>query len=113
MPNLCVSCHFNPPVVTIFGASLREDTIRALESQLPLVTSTAAVPNKEQPKFTFVQKPDHWRIELNQQYCNELHKSAMFLTFIEALKQEGWMIRASNSVGKCDSEDTKLFFTRS
>ncbi|CCW61561.1 unnamed protein product [Phytomonas sp. EM1] len=113
MPNLCVSCHFNPPVITILGAPLREDTIRALESQLPLVTSTAVVPNKELPRFTFIQKPDHWKIELQQHYCDELHKSAMFITFIEALKQEGWMIRASNSVGDGEGDTTKLFFNRS
>lgn len=112
MPNICVSCSYNPPSITILGATLREDTVRSLESQIPQSTSTAMNPGKEPSKFVFIANPDHWRMELQQHFCDELHKSAMFLSIIQALEQEGWRIRASNSVSSDTKETTKMFFTR-
>lgn len=112
MPNLCVSCTYNPPTITVMGATLREDTVRSLESQIPHATTTAMNPGKEPAKFAFLPNPDHWRMELQQHFCDELHKSAMFLSIIQALEQEGWRIRASNSVAADNKETTKMFFTR-
>ncbi|KAG5498785.1 hypothetical protein JKF63_03074 [Porcisia hertigi] len=114
MPNLCVSCAFNPPVITMLGSTIREDTIRALESRIPLATSTAVNPGKESPKFIFLSNPDHWRVELHQHFCDELHKSAMFFVIIQALEEEGWRLRASSSVPNENhtGEVTKLFFSR-
>lgn len=114
MPNLCVSCTFNPPVITVLGSTLREDTVRAMEQQIPLATSTASNPGKEPVKFAFLSNPDHWRLELPQHFCDDLHKSAMALAIISSLEQEGWRIRAAVSVSHADAckEASKMFFTR-
>ncbi|KAG5472504.1 hypothetical protein LSCM1_03905 [Leishmania martiniquensis] len=114
MPNLCVSCTFNPPIITLLGSTLREDTVRAMEAQIPLATSTAMNPSKDPPKFIFLSNPDHWRMEMYQHFCDELHKSSIFLVIIESLEEEGWRLRASNCIMKKnrDGETTKLFFTR-
>ncbi|AIN95223.1 hypothetical protein LPMP_020430 [Leishmania panamensis] len=41
MPNVIVTCTFNPPSVTIQGASIRQDTIDALQRALPKQTTTS------------------------------------------------------------------------
>lgn len=114
MPNLCVSCTFNPPTITLLGSTLREDTIRSLEKRLPLTTSTALTPGKETPHFAFASNPDHWRMELQQHFCSEVHKSSMYLAIIQSLEEEGWRVRASNSVvNPANGKETcKMFFTR-
>ncbi|CAD2217982.1 hypothetical protein AGDE_02973 [Angomonas deanei] len=113
MPNLCVSCTFNPPVITVLGSYLRDDTIRLLEHNLVLSTSTSANVTGETPKFVFFSNPDYWKISFPQHFCDELHKSIFISTIMDCLSQEGWILRASNTV--CDEEtemDTsKLFFT--
>lgn len=85
-----------------------------MESKIPATTLTAVNPSKEPPKFAFLTNPDHWRMELMQHFCDELHKSYMFLTIVQCLEQEGWRLRASNSVMDIpkDRETSKLFFTR-
>ncbi|CBZ28965.1 conserved hypothetical protein [Leishmania mexicana MHOM/GT/2001/U1103] len=114
MPNLCVSCTFNPPSITLLGSTIREDTVRAMEAQLPLATSTAVNPSKDPVKFIFLSNPDHWRMDLNQHFCDELHKSSIFLVILQSLEEEGWRLRASNNVSRKenDGETVKLFFTR-
>ncbi|CAM40432.1 conserved hypothetical protein [Leishmania braziliensis MHOM/BR/75/M2904] len=114
MPNLCVSCTFNPPTITLLGSTIREDTVRAMETQIPLATSTAVNPSKDPAKFIFLSNPDHWRMELHQHFCDELHKSSVFLVIIQSLEQEGWRLRASNSVQNTenDTDTAKLFFVR-
>ncbi|KAL7696642.1 hypothetical protein N2W54_006250 [Lotmaria passim] len=114
MPNLCVSCTFNPPTITLLGSTIREDTVRAMEAQIPLATSTAVNPSKDPAKFVFLSDPDHWRMELQQHFCDELHKSSIFMAIIQALEEEGWRLRASNSVThtESDRDTTKLFFVR-
>ncbi|GET90892.1 hypothetical protein, conserved [Leishmania tarentolae] len=114
MPNLCVSCTFNPPTVTLLGSTIREDTVRAMEAQLPLATSTAVNPSKDPVKFIFHTNPDYWRMELNQHFCDELHKASMFLVMVQCLGDEGWRLVSSNCVTnkENDLETTKLFFTR-
>lgn len=115
MPNLCVSCTFNPPVITILGAAIRDDTIRSLETRLPLVTSTAFNSNKESVKFAFLNHPDHLCLELQQHFCDDIHKSSMYLAIIQSLEEEGWRLRASNSTTSPvnDKETCKMFFNRS
>lgn len=41
MPNVIVTCTFNPPSITIQGASIRQDTIDALQRALPKQTTTS------------------------------------------------------------------------
>ncbi|KAG5508442.1 hypothetical protein JIQ42_08184 [Leishmania sp. Namibia] len=41
MPNVIVTCTFNPPSVSIQGASIRQDTIDALQRALPKQTTTS------------------------------------------------------------------------
>ncbi|RNF25141.1 uncharacterized protein Tco025E_02289 [Trypanosoma conorhini] len=114
MPNLCVSATFNPPVITILGSALREETIKVMEQRIPTSVSTSSSPSKEPIKFIFYANPDHWRMELSQHFCDDLHKSAVFLAMIEALEGEGWNLRASSSIRDNDSgkDTTKLFFSR-
>ncbi len=114
MPNLVVSCTFNPPVVKIMGATLREETVHKLESKLPLVTSTAQTPGKEPPKFVFQKDPAHWTIELGQQFCDHLGRSLVYLAIIEALEGEDWKLRATNSMLHYDTakDTSKFFFSR-
>ncbi|CAD2212788.1 hypothetical protein, conserved [Angomonas deanei] len=40
MPNVVVTCTFNPPMVSIQGAGLRQDTVELLQRSLPQRTST-------------------------------------------------------------------------
>jgi hypothetical protein len=114
MPNLCVSATFNPPVVTLVGATLREETIHKLEQRLPAATSTAASTRKDPPKFVFNKDPDHWSIELGQQFCDHLGRSAIYLTIVEALEAEDWKLRATNCINHYDTlkDTSKFFFTR-
>ncbi|ESS69149.1 hypothetical protein TcG_01035 [Trypanosoma cruzi] len=114
MPNLCVSATFNPPVITILGSPLREETVKLLEQRIPTGVSTSSSPSKDPVKFLFYSNPDHWRMELSQHFCDDLHKSTVFLTIIEGLEGEGWNLRASNSIRDSESgkDTTKLFFAR-
>ncbi|KAK7198921.1 hypothetical protein NESM_000858900 [Novymonas esmeraldas] len=41
MPNVIVTCTFNPPTISIQGASIRQDTIDALQRALPKQTTTS------------------------------------------------------------------------
>lgn len=111
MPNLCASVTFNPPVVTLVGATLREETVHKLEQRLPSSTSTTPGANKEAPKFVFNKDPDHWKIDLGQQYCDHLGRSAIYLALIECLEGEDWKLRATNAMMHYDNgKDTNKFF---
>lgn len=114
MPNLCVSVTFNPPVVTLVGATLREETVHKLEQRLPSATSTTPSASKEPPKFVFHKDPDHWSIDLGQQFCDHLGRSAIYLALIECLEAEDWKLRATNAMNHYDNgKDTnKFFFSR-
>jgi hypothetical protein len=110
MPNLIVSCTFNPPVVKLLGSTLREETVHKLEQKLPTMTSTSTVPGKE-PKFTFEKEPAHWRIDLGQQFCDHLGRSLIYLAIIECLEAEDWKLRASNCMNHYDTgKDTSKFY---
>lgn len=41
MPNVIVTCVFNPPAISIQGTSIRQDTIEALQRALPKQTTTS------------------------------------------------------------------------
>jgi hypothetical protein len=41
MPNVIVTCVFNPPTISIQGTSIRQDTIEALQRALPKQTTTS------------------------------------------------------------------------
>ena len=41
MPNVVVTCVFNPPAISIQGTSIRQDTIEALQRALPKQTTTS------------------------------------------------------------------------
>ncbi|CBZ23116.1 hypothetical protein, unknown function [Leishmania mexicana MHOM/GT/2001/U1103] len=41
MPNVIVTCTFNPPCVSIQGVNIRQDTIDALQRALPKQTTTS------------------------------------------------------------------------
>lgn len=98
----------------MLGATLREETVRALENEIPASTSTASNPGKEPPTFVFMQSPDHWRMELGQHFCDEFHKSLVLLRIVTVLEQEGWRLRASHSVSNriTEKETTQMFLTR-
>eukprot|EP00754_Rhynchopus_humris_P001335 Rhum_TRINITY_DN10797_c0_g2::Rhum_TRINITY_DN10797_c0_g2_i1::g.40331::m.40331 len=114
MPNLCLSCTFNPPVLKIMGHTLREETVHKLQSRLPAVTTSTTSPSSQPPKFVFVQNPPHWHLDLGQHYCDHLGRSFIFLTCIECLEGEDWKLRGTNCMTHYDSarDTTKFFFHR-
>eukprot|EP00992_Anisonema_acinus_P004576 TRINITY_DN16024_c0_g1_i1.p1 TRINITY_DN16024_c0_g1~~TRINITY_DN16024_c0_g1_i1.p1 ORF type:complete len:123 (-),score=39.14 TRINITY_DN16024_c0_g1_i1:46-384(-) len=112
MPNLIVSLTFNPPVIRIMGATLRDETIRKLDAKLFQVTTTA--PKKDPPKFERVDAPAHWVVTLDGQYCDHLGQSMMFISMIECLETEDWKLKGSNASDNANEglEITKLFFVK-
>ena len=111
MPNLIVTCTFNPPQIKLMGSTLREETIHKLEQRLPTVTSTASSPGKEAPKFVFHKEPAHWSIDIGQQFCDHLGRSMIYLVVIESLEAEDWKLRATNCMQHHDTgKDTSKFF---
>jgi len=114
MPNLIVNITFNPPVIKLMGSTLREETVQKLQSRLPAVTTTSAAQRKESPKFELRQNPSHWHLEIEQQYCDQLGRSLIFLSIIESLESEDWKLKGTNSVSHPENnkDTTKLFFVR-
>eukprot|EP00667_Euglena_gracilis_P026017 EG_transcript_30979 len=112
MPNLIVSCAFNPPVLIIMGHTLREETIRRLDARLTQMTTTFPSSKAETAKFELRSDPPHWYSTLDGQYCDQLGRSLVFMTIIEALEAEGWKLRASNTVSDEELvlDISKLFF---
>ncbi len=115
MPNLIVNVTFNPPVVKIMGSTLREETVHRLEQKLPSATTTSMSTQRDPPKFQLMSNPTHWQIELGQQYCDQLGRSIIFLSIIESLEGEDWMLRGTNTVThpETNKDTTKFFFFRS
>lgn len=114
MPNLIVSCTFNPPTVTLLGTTLREETVHKLEQRLPTVTTTSLSSQREPPKFTLKDHPSHWHIDLGQHYCDQLGRSLIFLCLIETLEAEDWKLKGTNTITHPDTgkDTTKFFFFR-
>eukprot|EP00796_Vickermania_ingenoplastis_P006232 gene6232-4483_t len=120
MPNVVVTCVFNPPVVSIQGASLRQDTIDALQKVLPKRTSTS-LPTQRQnelPKFMIVEGGESdsqsttWRIDLGQHYCCQKGRSLVFLSVMEALQEEGYAMRGTHSLAMGEKDVTRMIFSR-
>lgn len=115
MPNLCVTCTFNPPSIKVMGATLREETIHKLEQKLPTLTTTSAsVAAGKESGFVFIPQPAHWSLTMNQHFCDQLGRSLVFMSVIECLEGEDWKLRATNCMSHYDSgkDTTKLFFSR-
>lgn len=114
MPNLVVNVTFNPPVMKLMGATLREETIQKLEQRLPSATTTHPSDQKEPPKFVLKENPNHWHIDLGQHYCDHLGRSVIFLTMIDTLETEDWKLKGTNTVTHPDTgkDSTKFFFYR-
>eukprot|EP00668_Euglena_longa_P045043 GGOE01060638.1.p1 GENE.GGOE01060638.1~~GGOE01060638.1.p1 ORF type:complete len:138 (-),score=11.97 GGOE01060638.1:155-535(-) len=125
MPNLVVSCRFNPPVIHVLygggGAGLREETIHRLDRTMFQTTTTSMSPKQEPPKFEYVSSPPHWVCKLENQYCDHIGRSNLFLSLIEALESEDWVLQASHACTHNYSntksvdtgmDTTRLFFHR-
>lgn len=114
MPNLIVNVTFNPPVIKIMGSTLREETVHRLEQRIPSSTTTAASSQREPPKFTLMTSPSHWHMDVGQHYCDQLGRSIIFLSIIETLESEDWMLRGTNTVThpETNKDTTKFFFFR-
>lgn len=129
MPNVVVTCTFNPPVVSIQGASLRQDTIDALQKALPKHTTTSMPTQRanESPKFLLMNgdagsasgsAPDankytNWRIDLGQHYCDQKGRSMIFLAVMESLEEEGFAMRGTHTVlTESEKDVTRMIFSR-
>lgn len=129
MPNVVVTCTFNPPVLSIQGASLRQDTIDALQRALPKHTTTSIPTQRanESPKFLLIgggeaaaaaspsagNKYSNWCIDLGQHYCDQKGRSMIFLAVMEALEEEGFAMRGTNTVVTEEEKDvTRMIFSR-
>ncbi|CCW60265.1 unnamed protein product [Phytomonas sp. EM1] len=130
MPNVVVTCTFNPPVITVNGASLRQDTIDALQKSLPKHTTTSMpTQRKTEPCFLLTSKdntegntenatPDansysSWKIELGQHYCCQNGRSMFFLTIMESLEEEGFAMRGVHTMVTEEGKDvTRMIFAR-
>ena len=113
MPNLIVTCTFNPPTIKLMGSTLRQETIDKLQQKLPTVTSTQMTNSSEQkpPVFHFEKEPAHWWMEISSQFCDHLGRSLIYLAIIETLEIEDWKLRASNCMSHYDTaKDTSKFF---
>ena len=80
MPNLCASVTFNPPVVTLVDPP-RGDHPEA--GATPACDLTTASQSKEPPKFVY-HKDRLAHIDLGQQFCDHLGRSAIYLALIGA-----------------------------
>lgn len=129
MPNVVVTCTFNPPVISIQGASLRQDTIEALQKSLPKRTTTSMPTQRsnEPPKFLLMNgdagsgnnsAPDankytNWSIDLGQHYCDNKGTSMIFLAVMESLEEEGFAMRGTHTVTTENGKNvTRMIFSR-
>ncbi|KAG8348542.1 hypothetical protein TRVL_00631 [Trypanosoma vivax] len=115
MPNVIVTATYNPPTFTIVGSPIREETVKRMEQRIPSLLSTALSQSREPARFTLRDNSKTWCMELNQHFCDELHRSAVSLVIIEALDGEGWTLRTASAShdSKLDRDVIKLFFSRS
>ena len=78
------------------------------------VTTTATSARGDSQKFELRSNPPHWYLCLDGQYCDQLGRSMIFMTIIEALEAEGWKMKGSNAITNEELmvDNTKLFFVR-
>ncbi|RNF10124.1 uncharacterized protein Tco025E_06843 [Trypanosoma conorhini] len=118
MPSVVVNCKFNPPVLSIVGAPLRQETLDTLEKALPRCMTTSqnslSVANGGAPKFVLLNnQPNTWRMSIGQHYCDQRGRCVVFSEVINALHAEGWTLRTTNSHESDNEKDVaRLFFWR-
>ncbi|EPY21384.1 hypothetical protein STCU_00831 [Strigomonas culicis] len=78
MPHVIVTCLFNPPSISIQGASLRQDTIDALQRALPKHTTTSQLTygRQEPPKFLLTASSAHPEAETGEKKEQEKETDA-------------------------------------
>eukprot|EP00758_Cryptobia_borreli_P005062 Tbor_TRINITY_DN4719_c0_g1::TRINITY_DN4719_c0_g1_i1::g.16916::m.16916 len=117
---LIVNFHFNYPIIRIIGP-IREQTIEKLNEILPHRTTSLRSNRSGNPKFEFVQNPAHWVVRLDNQFCDQVGMSSLFLAVLDALEEEGgWKLATTQGVTMADSESLqqdfyeayKFFFVR-
>lgn len=135
MPNVIVTCTFNPPVVSLQGASLRQETIDQLQKALPNQTSTSQPSQRhtEPPKFLLTNgagstdgaaaaattdstpgaQYTSWKIDLGQHYCDQNGRSMIYLSIMSALQEEGFAMRGANTIAtESEKEITRMIFSK-
>ena len=117
---LVVNFHFNSPVVRIIGP-IREQTIEKLNAVLSQRTTSLRSSRAGQPKFEYIQTPSHWVCKLDGQYCDQVGMSALFLSILDSLEEEGgWKLATTHAICMPDEESLqqdfyenyKFFFVR-
>lgn len=125
MSTVIVSCTFNPPVVVIQGARIREDTLEHLQNALPKCTTTSPATQRhaETPAFLPFGEDDNkeaghdenkmkgWKLSLKQHYCCQKCRSMIFMEIMSSLQDEGFAMRGVHSFLQEDSTDvTRMIF---
>ena len=117
---LIVNFTFNPPLIKVIGP-IKETTIEKLNSVLPKATTSLRSARAGNPKFEYVSSTNHWSVRLDGQFCDQVGESALFLTVLDALEEEGgWKLVTTQAITQTDSESlqqpyfecAKFFFAR-
>ncbi|AYU82034.1 paraflagellar rod component, putative [Leishmania donovani] len=118
--NMIVNMSFNCPEIQILGP-VQESTIERLNEVLPDSTTSTRSIRSNQPKFEYLSNPDHWRIKLDNQFCDLEGVSRLIVLLLDALEEEGgWTLissqASSSSHGGALQQDFvsnyKLFFSK-
>jgi hypothetical protein len=99
MPNsLIVNFSFNPPEIVIIGG-IRENTIEKLNTVLPAATTSTRSARAGAPKFVFDTNRNFWKVTLDGQFCDQVGESALFLSVLDALEEEGgWKLVSTQGI---------------
>ncbi|KAG5487957.1 hypothetical protein LSCM1_08272 [Leishmania martiniquensis] len=71
MPNVIVTCTFNPPSISIQGASIRQDTIEALQRALPKQTTTSPPTQRPTESAKFLLTSGNGTVPCGEVSCVE------------------------------------------
>lgn len=128
MPTLIVNMKFNPAEITIFTrATLKDSSLAQLNSVIPRLTTSELPGQPELPRFVespmSVSSADSlgrhfttYTLVHPTHYCDLTARAFMFMKIMEVLESEdeGWKLRASNSVNdpETDKEYTMYIFSR-
>ncbi|GET91800.1 hypothetical protein, conserved [Leishmania tarentolae] len=95
--NMIVNMSFNCPEIQVLGP-VQESTIERLNEVLPGSTTSTRSIRSSQPKFEYVSNPDHWRIKLDNQFCDSDGVSRLIVLLLDALEEEGgWKLISSHA----------------